>query len=329
MAVAVGQVGAVQGDRRASRVDGTGLFAWAVEEELVGWTPARRLVSPKRGRTLPRRDHRPLDDVLTAAAERAASGDAVALRDHALLEVLYGSGARVSEVCGLDLDDIDHDRRTLFLRGKGGKDRVVPFGLPAARALQAYLVRARPVLQARRVEASASLASGSRHDGSGSAPAFRPRSRGCDAPARARRVPGGEGLASRAERRAHALVSRPWRRVWERTCSGRTLCRHSAATHCSTGAPICAPCRRSSPRESGHHADLHPCLRRAPPRGLPTRAPARLRGRRGRPGGAAPRARSPSWPALRQTPSPSVLDRAAREVSRMRAHARRTPSVEP
>ncbi|MGL1507601.1 tyrosine-type recombinase/integrase, partial [Vibrio parahaemolyticus] len=68
----------------------------------------------------------------------------VGRRDRAVLELLYGAGIRVSELCGLDIDDLDRDRRTLRVTGKGAKERVVPYGLPAARALEDYLVRGRP-----------------------------------------------------------------------------------------------------------------------------------------------------------------------------------------
>ncbi|MGZ4626498.1 MAG: site-specific tyrosine recombinase XerD, partial [Kineosporiaceae bacterium] len=73
----------------------------------------------------------------------------MALRDRALLELLYGSGARISEAVGLDLDDVDGEAALLRLHGKGGKDRIVPLGSYAARALDAYLVRARPGLAVR------------------------------------------------------------------------------------------------------------------------------------------------------------------------------------
>jgi len=71
------------------------------------------------------------------------------LRDRALLELLYSTGARISEAVGLDVDDIDAEGRTVLLRGKGGKQRLVPVGRPALAALDAHLVRARPALATR------------------------------------------------------------------------------------------------------------------------------------------------------------------------------------
>jgi len=134
--------------RRTSAV--RAFLSWARDEDLIETDPSTRLVAPKRGRTLPVvATSSALDEVLTGVAAQAESGDPVALRDHAVLEVLYGSGARVSELCGLDLDDIGRENRTLRVRGKGDKERVVPYGVPAARALDAYLVRGRPALSAR------------------------------------------------------------------------------------------------------------------------------------------------------------------------------------
>lgn len=87
---------------------------------------------------------------VTALIEAAGLGeDAGALRDRALLELLYATGARISEVVGLDVDDLDLDTGELLLRGKGGKQRVVPVGSFARAAVEAYLVRARPELAAR------------------------------------------------------------------------------------------------------------------------------------------------------------------------------------
>lgn len=127
-----------------------GFFAWALDEGLVGADPSARLVAPKRGRSLPKVATadalaRAFDDLAAAGG----AGDPLALRDLAVLELLYGSGMRVSELCGLDLDDLDRDRRTARVLGKGAKERVVPYGAPAGRALDAYLVRGRSVLRAR------------------------------------------------------------------------------------------------------------------------------------------------------------------------------------
>ncbi|MBO3663996.1 tyrosine recombinase XerC [Microbacterium stercoris] len=133
-------------------------FRWAQEEELIDIDPSLRLVAPKRGRTLPHvATADALRDVLDALQQRAQEGDPVALRDHAVLELLYGSGARVSELCGLDIDDLDLDRATVRVVGKGSKERVVPFGAPAARAVGAYLTRARDSLLGRAGTSSPAL----------------------------------------------------------------------------------------------------------------------------------------------------------------------------
>jgi integrase/recombinase XerD len=73
----------------------------------------------------------------------------VGLRDAALLELLYGVGARISEACGLDVDDVDLTERVVLLRGKGGRERRLPLGAHAADAVSAYLVRGRPALMTR------------------------------------------------------------------------------------------------------------------------------------------------------------------------------------
>ena len=127
-----------------------GFLAWALESGLIHSDPSVRLVAPKRGRSLPAvAQADALAGLLDDLEVRARDGDPLALRDHAVLELLYGTGVRVSELCGLDLDDVDRDRRTVRVTGKGSKERVVPYGGAADRALQAYLVRARPVLLAR------------------------------------------------------------------------------------------------------------------------------------------------------------------------------------
>ena len=125
-------------------------FAWAHEAGLIPVDPALRLVTPKRGRTLPAvATGDAVEDVLRRAAERAAGDGPVALRDAAVLELLYGAAVRVSELCGLRTGDLDLDRRTVRVVGKGDKERVVPFGGAAARAIDAYLDRGRPLLASR------------------------------------------------------------------------------------------------------------------------------------------------------------------------------------
>jgi integrase/recombinase XerC len=107
------------------------------------------LGTPKAHRTLPPALR--LDEVrglLDAAATRADDGSAVGVRDVAILELLYATGIRVGELCGLDVDDVDHERSLVRVFGKGRKERSVPFGRPAARALDTWLARGRPELMA-------------------------------------------------------------------------------------------------------------------------------------------------------------------------------------
>jgi integrase/recombinase XerC len=138
-------------------------FSWAKEQELIANDPSLRLIAPKRGRSLPTvASQDAMAALLDVQRSAAAGGDPIALRDHAILEMLYGSGIRVSELCGLDVDDVDLDRRTARVFGKGAKERVVPFGLPAGEAVAAYLRRARPTLIARSPAASPALMLGSR-----------------------------------------------------------------------------------------------------------------------------------------------------------------------
>ncbi|WP_029149733.1 tyrosine-type recombinase/integrase [Microbacterium indicum] len=158
---------AQRGDARSTLARRTssarGFFAWALESGLAGSDPSLRLVTPKKGRTLPRvATADGLAEMLDAARSAAEEGDSIALRDHAILELLYGSGMRVAELCGLDLADLDLDRATARVLGKGSKERVVPFGAPARRAAEAYLVRARPVLAARADDESRALLLGAR-----------------------------------------------------------------------------------------------------------------------------------------------------------------------
>ncbi len=120
-----------------------GLHRFAVREGLVADDPAREIVPP----TPPRRLPKALGVAEIEAILGSARGDdPLALRDRALLEFLYGTGARISEAVGAAVDDLDLAEGTALLRGKGGKARLVPVGGYARGAVDAYLVRARPVL---------------------------------------------------------------------------------------------------------------------------------------------------------------------------------------
>ena len=121
--------------------------AWAQRRGLLKDDPATRLQVPKAGRTLPsvlRADQ--ATDAMNAAESGAQQGDPLALRDRLIVEMLYATGIRVSELCGLDIDDVDRSRRVLRVLGKGNKQRTVPYGQPAHDALSAWLTTGRPAL---------------------------------------------------------------------------------------------------------------------------------------------------------------------------------------
>jgi integrase/recombinase XerC len=115
--------------------------AWAHRRGLVPTDPGALLATPK--------GHRPLPDVLrpdeAAQLVDAIDGeDPVDLRDRLALELLYATGIRVGELCGLDVDDVDRARHVVRVLGKGNKERSVPYGTPAEAALEAWLSRGRP-----------------------------------------------------------------------------------------------------------------------------------------------------------------------------------------
>ncbi|MGW0037132.1 tyrosine recombinase XerC [Gordonia sp. NPDC003376] len=142
--------------------------AWATREGILGIDPSTRLQAPKAHRTLPAvltaeqagaaiaaagRNRHTGDTAADGDTDAGADGvpdigydpdDPIALRDRAIVELLYGTGIRVGELCGLDLDDVDTDRRVLRVIGKGNKQRSVPFGVPAADALDRWLAAGRP-----------------------------------------------------------------------------------------------------------------------------------------------------------------------------------------
>jgi integrase/recombinase XerD len=121
-----------------------GLHRFAARDGIVDADVARAVRPPTPPRRLPKAIG--VDDVERLLEAAGFDGTPLALRDRALLEVLYGTGARISEAVGLDVDDLDRD--AVVLRGKGGKERIVPVGSYAARAVEDYLVRARPALAA-------------------------------------------------------------------------------------------------------------------------------------------------------------------------------------
>jgi integrase/recombinase XerC len=121
--------------------------AWAARNELLAVDPGPRLGAPRHRRMLPA-VLRPDQAVaaLAAAETGAEQRDPVALRDRAVLELLYATGVRVSELCGLDMTDIDYSRRVIRVLGKGQRERIVPFGIPAERAMRSWQDDGRPSL---------------------------------------------------------------------------------------------------------------------------------------------------------------------------------------
>jgi integrase/recombinase XerC len=119
--------------------------AWAHRTGLIDHDPGQLLASPKAHRTLPavlRSD----EAELLMTADDAEADDSVVLRDRVVVELLYATGIRVSELVGLDIDDVDRHRHVLRVLGKGAKERSVPYGLPADDAIGDWLARGRPAL---------------------------------------------------------------------------------------------------------------------------------------------------------------------------------------
>lgn len=124
------------------------LHRWMAAEQMRPDDPTRLLPAPRLPRALPKALDADVVARLLDSAEGSARQDPtpLALRDLALLEVLYGTGARVSEVCGLGFGDVDLDGELLRVMGKRSKERIVPLGGPARRALADWLDRGRPHL---------------------------------------------------------------------------------------------------------------------------------------------------------------------------------------
>lgn len=117
---------------------------WAQREGLLTVDIGQRLASPRAHRDLPAVLRADQTTALVTAADH--SPGPVALRDRLVLELLYATGIRVSELCGLDVSDVDRGRRVVRVFGKGAKERSVPYGVPAEKAVDAWLRHGRPAL---------------------------------------------------------------------------------------------------------------------------------------------------------------------------------------
>ncbi len=122
---------------------------WAVKNKYLAKDVAATLATPKGHRTLPEvleiADAKTaMDSLVTRATEEESP---LSMRDVAMVELLYATGARVAELCGLDLSDIDYDRQTIRVLGKGNKERMIPLGNPAMKALSTWLKDGRDSLK--------------------------------------------------------------------------------------------------------------------------------------------------------------------------------------
>jgi integrase/recombinase XerC len=177
--------------------------AWALREELIQTDPALRLRAPKTEKSLPGvLQAQQLARLLGKLEAAASDGAPLAVRNRAMVEVLYATGLRVGELAGMDVDDLNPDRRTLRVIGKGNKERTVPYGVPAAVAVDDWLRRGRPVL--------------ARED---SGPALFLGSRG-------NRVD---------QRQVRAVVRDLFQALGDTSATGPHALRHSAATHLLDG----------------------------------------------------------------------------------------------
>ena len=125
-------------------------FEWAARTGRITQDPAARLASPRQHKVLPTvLAVNSAATLMDAARDLAVDGAPVDLRIWACVELIYATGARVGEIVDLDVGDLDLDHRSVRVLGKGERERVVPFGVPAAQALRAWLERGRPVLATR------------------------------------------------------------------------------------------------------------------------------------------------------------------------------------
>ena len=122
-------------------------FTWAQDEELIIDNPTRGMSTPKRDRHLPSvLSQAQMNQLLDELQQRHRQNptDARLLRLWAVVEVLYASGMRISELTGLDLHSVDRANRTVRVLGKGNKERIVPLGVPAMKALNRWVAHGRP-----------------------------------------------------------------------------------------------------------------------------------------------------------------------------------------
>ncbi len=133
-----------------------GFTRWLVTTGETSADPAARLKAPHPDQHLPRVLTRgQMSSIFDGLESRASTGDPVAIRDHAIVELLYASAMRVSELTGLRVADLDRGRLTARVLGKGSKERVIPYGVPAAHAVDRYLADARPTLRGEHPETGA------------------------------------------------------------------------------------------------------------------------------------------------------------------------------
>jgi integrase/recombinase XerD len=132
-----------------------GFYRWLLMDKRIAYDPTVNIETPASWKVLPKSlAESEVAEMLerTGMAARAADADALALRDHAILELLYAGGLRVGEICALREEDLHLDQARAQVRGKGDKERIVPIGEKAVAAIEAYLQRGRPSLAKARVQ---------------------------------------------------------------------------------------------------------------------------------------------------------------------------------
>lgn len=123
-----------------------GLHSFAHADGRLPFDVAADVPTPTQGSSIPKALSLAQVEALLNAVPAGDGASQINIRDRALLEMLYSTGARITELLDLDVDDLDREQRMLLVRGKGGKERIVPLGRPALEAVERYLVRARPSL---------------------------------------------------------------------------------------------------------------------------------------------------------------------------------------